>query len=522
MDEQTKTETLAGLSARFRARREKLQAEMGGPSRIDRVHARGRLTIRERIDRLADPGSFVEMGTFARSERPEDLATTPGDGKVGGFATVAGRPVCVMGDDHTVLHGTTAFIGARKMARLWEHALSHGQPFIYFGETGGARLPDALGSEGFSKTYPSFELGKRRRGVPLITAIVGESFGRSSFVSAFSDVVIQQRGTCLAVSSPRVIEIATTERVSFEELGGVDVHARHTGQLDHIAEDNDDVTRLIRESLAYLPQHAWEAPARLPWDGRLERDERIYDLVPLRRQRAYDMRKVLAHLTDDGAHFELKPDFARSLITALGRVAGRVVGFVASQPMHNAGALTPEACDKATSFLALCDSFNIPLIFLQDQPGFLVGKRVEHDKLLSKAIMFLEALAMVSVPRLTVVLRKAFGLAYFSLSGNEMGGDRVLAWPSAEISFMDPEVGVNVVHGEKLRAAADSEAERRRLIAEWTTDTDPFGAAGIMRIDEVIDPAETRKWLRMEVDRMHIEVPRWGERKPLAYWPTCY
>jgi acetyl-CoA carboxylase carboxyltransferase component len=209
-------------------------------------------------------------------------------------------------------------------------------------------------------------------------------------------------------------------------------------------------------------------------------------------------------------------------VTTLGRVAGKTVGFVASQPLYNAGALTPEACDKGTSFLCLCDSFNIPLVFLQDQPGFLVGRRVEHDRLLHKAIMFLEALGHVRVPRITVVMRKAFGLAYFSLSGNDMGTDRLLAWPTAEISFMDPEVGVNVVHAERLRDAADPEAERARLVAEWSGGASPEGIAGIMKVDEIIDPADTRKWLRLEVDRMHVPVPRRGERRPLAYWPTCY
>jgi acetyl-CoA carboxylase carboxyltransferase component len=521
-DQHGPADDLASRSAAFRARRDALRANMGGEDRIARQHARGRLTIRERIDALVDPGSFAELGTFAHSEQPEARDATPGDGKVGGLATVDGRPVVVLGDDFTVLHGSTAFVGARKMARLWDHALRARVPFIFFGETGGARLPDALGSEGFSKTYPAVEFATRRRAVPALTAIVGESFGRSSFQAAFSDIVIQAKDTCLAVSSPRVIEIATGEHVSFDELGGPDVHAKHTGQIDLVAEDSADVTRLLKESLRWLPQNAWEEPARTPWDGDLGRDEGIYDLVPVRRQRAYDMRRVISRLTDDGGHFELKPAFARSLITTFGRVAGRVVGFVASQPLYNAGALTPAACDKATSFLTLCDSFNIPLIFLQDQPGFLVGKRVEHDRLLHKAIMFLEALALTTVPRVSVVLRKAFGLAYFSMSGNDTGAARVLAWPGAEISFMDPEVGVNVVHGGRLRDAGDPERARQRLIEEWTLETGPEGAAGIMRIDEIIDPAETRRWLRLEVDRMRLTIPRPGEFKPLAYWPTCY
>jgi acetyl-CoA carboxylase carboxyltransferase component len=235
------------------------------------------------------------------------------------------------------------------------------------------------------------------------------------------------------------------------------------------------------------------------------------------------MRRVLATLTDDGEVFELKPNFGRSSITALGRVAGRTVGFVASNPMFSAGALTPESCDKDTAFVCTCDAFNIPLVFLQDVPGFMVGRQVEHNRILAKAIMFQEALALCRVPRLTVVMRKAFGLAYFSLGGgSHLGASSVVAWPGAEISFMDPQVGVNVVHAEDLARAQDTQAERARLVAEWSNDTGPEGAAGVMEIDEIIDPAETRAWIRTHLERLRIEPPPWGERKPLAWWPTCY
>ena len=241
------------------------------------------------------------------------------------------------------------------------------------------------------------------------------------------------------------------------------------------------------------------------------------------RQRGYDMRRVLQRLTDDGEIFELKPNYGRSTVTALGRIAGRSVGFVASNPMHLAGALTPESCDKDTAFVCMCDAFNIPLVFLQDVPGFMVGRRVEHSRILAKAIMFQEALAHCQVPRITVVLRKAFGLAYFSLGGgSHLGATSVVAWPGAEISFMDPEVGVNVVHAERLRAADDPDHERQRLIDEWSNDTGPSGAAGIMELDEIIDPAETRAWLRSYLDRVALKAPPWGQRKPLAWWPTCY
>lgn len=511
------------LSEEFHVKRERIRKKMGGEQRIERVHSSGRSTIRERINRLLDPDTFAEVGTFAHSERVEDRGSTPGDGKIGGLGRINGRPVCVVGDDVTVKHGSSSHVSSKRMDRIYAHAMDNRHPFIYIGETGGARLPDTLGSEGFSLVTPSMNMSARARAIPMAAAILGRSFGGSSFKSAMADFVVQTRGSCLAVTSPRVIEIATGEKIDFEALGGVDVHDRLTGQLDRVADDETHALELIRTWLSYLPDNAWAVPERKSWDGDLGRDESIYDLVPTRRQRGYDMRRVLRSLTDDGEIFELKPNFGRSTTTALGRIAGRAVGFVASNPMYMAGALTPESCDKDTAFVCMCDAFNIPLIFLQDVPGFMVGRQVEHNRILSRAIMFQEALALCQVPRLTLVIRKAFGLAYFSLGGsNHLGAQSVAAWPGAEISFMDPQVGVNVVYAQQLKGAEDPAAERDRLIAEWSQDTDPYGAAGIMEVDEIIEPAETRAWLRTYVDRMHLEAPPSGQRKPLAWWPTCY
>lgn len=510
------------VRADFLERRRRIRDEMGSPDRIQRQHDKGRLTIRERIDRLLDPGSFVEIGTFARSERPDAADRTPGDGKIGGWGRVDGRPIAVSGDDVTVLHGSSSVVGGRRSRRIYEQALRQGVPFVYFGETGGARLPDALGSEGFSKISPDLISARRARRIPVATAIVGESFGGSSFQSAFSDFVVQVRGSSLAVSSPRVIEIATGERVSLEELGGVDVHLDRTGQIDQSAESEDEAIARIRDFLSYLPSNAWSLPPARACDREPEPDPTLADLVPTRRNRAYDMHKVIERLVDDGDYLELKPRFGRSLITCLARLGGRTVGVLASNPMFYAGALTPDCCDKGTAFLCLCDANNIPLVFLQDVPGFIVGKQPEHQRLLHRAIMFLEALAQAEVPRFTVVLRKAFGLAYFSLSGNNMDNAFIAAWPGAEISFMDPAVGVNVVHAGELAQAADPDAERRRLIDEWSLDQDPFGAAGIMNLDEIIDPADTRRVLLEAVRRHPVTPPRRGETRPLAHWPTCY
>ena len=329
------------------------------------------------------------------------------------------------------------------------------------------------------------------------------------------------RGTSLAVSSPRVIEIATGEKISLDDLGGPHVHLDRTGQIDQVAECEDDAIELLKDFLSYLPDNCWQTPPALAGYDDAEPDPGLAELVPTRRQRAYDMHRVLTRIVDDGKLLELKPRFGRSLITTLARIGGRTVGILASNPMFNAGALSPESCDKGTQFLCLCEAFNIPLIFLQDVPGFIVGSQPEHNRLLHKAIMFLEALALTTVPRFTVVLRKAFGLAYFSLSGNSMGNALMTAWPGAEISFMDPGVGVNVVHARDIANAADPDAERQRLVDDWTMGHEPWGAAGLMNLDEIIDPADTRRWLLESVRRFPVVPPPAGQTKTLASWPTC-
>ena len=502
-------------------RRQKVVSDMGSPERIARQHAKGRLTIRERLDRLFDDGSFREIGTFAVSEQENVRDRTPGDGKIGGWGTIDGRPATAAGDDVTVLHGSSSVVGGRRMKRIYEQALLQGVPFVYFGETGGARLPDALGSEGFSKIAASLETARRRRRIPLATAIVGESFGGSSFHSAYSDFTVQVRGSALNVSSPRVIEIATGEQVGLQELGGVDVHLDRTGQIDTAADDEDHAIAQIKDFLSYLPANCWELPpVRSDWEAP-QPDPTLADLVPTRRQRAYDMHRVIARLVDGGQMLELKPRFGRSLITALARIGGHSVGIIASNPMFNAGALDPNTCDKATQFVCLCEAFNIPTVWLTDVPGFIVGSQPEYNRLLHKAIMFMEAMALMTVPRITVVMRKAFGLAYFSLSGGNMDNHLITAWPGAEISFMDPGVGVNVVHARDIAEAEDPDQVRQQYINEWTLGHEPWGAANIMNLDEIIDPADTRQWLTEAIHRFKVSPPPQGTTKELASWPTC-
>jgi methylmalonyl-CoA decarboxylase subunit alpha len=494
-------------------RRDRVRTEMGGVARVERLHARGERTVREHIDALLDDGSFEEVGTFVHSLRAEDAADTPGDGKIGGHGRIDGRDVTVAGDDITVKRGSSSPMGSRRLGRLFAHAERCGHPIVYFGATGGARIPDSLGSAGFAQVAVDVDLFRRRRRVPFITVIVGDSFGGSSFVSAASDLVIQVRGTCLAVTSPLVAKIATGEELTNDELGGADVHARTTGQVDLIAEDFDEAYALIRRALALLPGNGRERAPRVD-DVAVGPDAELADVVPRRRSRAYDINKVLRRVLDEETFLELGSGYGRGLVSGLGRLGGHTVGVIASQPKFFAGSLDPRACEKAVKLLCLTDAYDIPVLFFQDVPGFFVGKQVEHDGMLKHAIRLQTALALHQAPKLTTVLRKAYGLAYFSLGGNDSGVDTVYAWPSAEISFMDPLVAANVVAG-------GDDAAREAAMDYMSADIDPYGAAGLMKVDEIIDPADTRPTLARALDRLAQRPQADGSTRPLAAWPTC-
>ncbi len=504
--------------------REVIRGAMGGADKVERLRAAGRRTARDHIAAFVDPGTFTEVGMFARSERLDDHAATPGDGKIGGHAMLDGRAVSVVADDVTVKRATSSLVGARKLQRIYEQAARAGNPFVYFGETGGARLPDSITAVGYS-SEPVFPwLARRGREIPVAAAIVGDSFGGSSFVAGLADFVVQVRGSTLAVTSPRVIEVATGEKVSMEALGGADVHDRVTGQVDLVVDDDDDACDAVRAFLSYLPARAGALAPRSSTRASRLPDPSIGACVPEKRTQTYDVRTVIERLVDEGTYLELKPRFGASIVTALARLDGRAVGIVASQPAYLVGSLTPDACAKATRLLCLCDAFAIPLVFLQDTPGFLVGTKVEHDRLLARAMLFLEALCLTRVPRLSVVLRKAFGLAFFSMGGPGMGSDLLVSWPGAEIGFMDPVVGANVLHRVELDALeGDARREELHRFARGLgADFDPRAIAAAMNLDDIIDPADTRAVLARALDRL-CDSPTWADRPSLlAHWPHWY
>jgi methylmalonyl-CoA decarboxylase subunit alpha len=503
-------------------RRKAKAQEMGGPDKVAWKKAAGLGSVRERIEKLLDPGSFFEIGMLDHSDVPGMEDKTPADGKIAGFGAIDGRTVAVTADDATVLAGTGGRIGVEKEHRLIRWATEKGYPLINLGEGGGARIPDIMGSEGLSSMTMRKEMALRCRQVPFVATIMGECFGAPSWLAALADFVVQVKGSCMAVSGPRVLEVATSEVVENEDLGGWKLHAEITGQVDRVAEDEDGCLRIVREFLSYMPSNSQELPpVVLPQGNDQEtRQERLLSIVPEEPRRGYDMSQVIKAIVDDERIFMLKPDFDRSVITCLARIDGHVVGIIANQPLHNAGAMGPDGCDKCLSFICLCDSFNIPLIFLHDTPGFLVGRAAELKRMPGKIINFIEAVALSTVPKISLVIRKSYGMAYSNMCGTGMGADFVLAWPNAEISFMAPEVAANVVYRRKIDESDDIKAARDLAEQQIRAASAPWKAAGLHLLEDVIDPRDTRRVLSYILKLARGNDGGYLSKRLLANWPT--
>jgi acetyl-CoA carboxylase carboxyltransferase component len=495
---------------------------MGGAERIARQHKKGRLTARERIQTLLDANSFDELGALAHSDLPEAANDTPADGKVTGYGEINKRPVFVSADDATVMAGAGGRIGYGKAFNGAVYAASKGYPIINLGDGGGARIPDIMGSIGMmSMTYP-VEGEARSRRVPQIASIMGECYGGPSWTAAVSDIVIQVKGAIMSVAGPAILEIATGEKSTPEELGGWELHAYHTGQVDIFAEDDSDCLWKIRDVLSYLPSNAEELP---PIYASREGQHSIpaMQAVPDDPKAIYDMHQLLELIADNNSLLEFKPFYDGSLITALGRLDGRSVGFLANNPLVNVGAMGAGACAKAAAFIAFCDSFHIPLIFIHDTPGFFVGKEAEEAKMPLRIMTFIQALQYSTVPRIGLIVRKSYGMAHCNMVGGNMGADSLLAWPTAEVSFMDPRVAVNVVYGRKIQQMENPEAAREQYIEQMRQGNAIWDAAGMNYVDKVIEPNESRRELIKVLNRAAgADGKRGWSKRQLANWPRMF
>jgi len=469
----------------------------GGEERVARQHAAGKLTARERIDRLLDPGTFTELGLHAgihHSVRGLEDREAAADGVVTGHGTADGRPVAVAAYDFTVMAGSMGTTGELKVARLRALALTRRMPMIWLLDSAGARIQEAVGSL-FAGTGDLFREEVVASGViPQVAALMGPCAAGTAYIPGLADFVpmVKGRGS-MALAGPHLVRAAIGEDVTQEELGGSRVHCRRSGVGDLEVADDDECLRRIREYLSYLPSHNDQPPPRRSTDDPVDRrDEALLDVLPGSNRKPYDMYDVLRRIVDDGAYFDLKPQWARTIITAFARFGGRPVGVVANQPKHLGGILDNDSADKAARFVNLCNAFGLPLVFLVDVPGFMVGSKVEEAGIIRHGAKMLYAVANATVPKITVVLRKAYGAGYYVMNGRAYEPDLLVAWPSAEISVMGAEGAVEIVFRRQVEAAADPAAEKARLIEAYKKLIDVYIPARNAMIDDVIDPRETR------------------------------
>ncbi len=503
--------------AEFEARRAKALA-MGGERKLAERREQGVLNARERIEVLADPGTFLESGLFGVSKRPEARDKSPADGKVTGFAKIDGREVAIVSNDFTVMGASSSDVNTSKVGHVKKVATGRGLPMVFLGESTGARMPDVMGAAAITGGgRPTQYL--RMRETPWVSAVLGHCYGSSSWYAALADFCVMRKGAITAVSSTKLTSMAISEAVDPEELGGWKLHTEVTGMVDLAVDSDEEALAAIRRFLSYLPSHCMEAPPQHPVPPESGRDaHRILEILPESRTKVYDVRKILNLIYDAGSIFELKPRFGRSVVTALARLDGKPVGIVASNPFYKGGAIDPDSCRKVTSFLVLCDSFNIPLIFMADQPGFLIGIEGERAGAIGRVMNWMNALSLVTVPKISVAMRKSYGQAVLNMGGAG-NADEMIAWFTAELNFMDPRHAVTIVHGVTEK---DDPQRYQALLAEMTKDTSPYDAAAVNSVHDVINPVDTRDYLirLLEVHRMRM-TGGVGQHL-MRTWPTSY
>jgi acetyl-CoA carboxylase carboxyltransferase component len=492
---------------------------MGGPEKLAKRKAEGHLNARERIDYLVDPGSFIESGRYARSHRPEVKAKTPADGKIAGFARINGREVGLVANDFTVLGASSSVINMKKIRHVKQVAGKRGMPLILLGESSGARMPDRMGAAGRAIIAQDPTEYQRLRESPWVSALLGQCYGSSTWYSAMSDFVVMRKGAIMAIASPNVTSIAINKPIDAEELGGWKLLTGVSGLADMAVDTDQQALDAIKRFLSYFPNHNMESPPEYPVPpGSDEACRRIFDILPEERSKVYDVRKIVAAIADTKSCFELKERYGKSIATVLARLDGRSVGFIANNPLFKGGALDADACQKVTSFMVLCDSFNIPLVFLVDVPGFLIGLEGEQRGMPGKVINWMNALTLVTVPKITIIMRKNYGQAFINMGGGR-NADEVACWPMADLGFMDPAVSVNVLYGVKFE---DDPERFRKLKTEVERDTSAWGLAELYEAQNVIDPRDTRDFLVRTLEVHRLRRKNGVGEHLLRNWPTSY
>ncbi len=489
MDTTAKKEMLAKL------REESLLG--GGQERIDAQHAKGKMTARERVNALLDKGSFRELDAFV-THRTHDFGMDKkkylGDSVVTGWGQIEGRPVYVFSQDFTVFGGSLGEVHAEKICKVMDLAVKNGIPVIGLNDSGGARIQEGVVSLG---AYADIFLRNTLASgvVPQISAILGPCAGGAVYSPALTDFIVMVKKTShMFITGPDVVKTVTHEDVSMDDLGGAIIHSTKSGVAHLACEDEQDALEQIRTLMTYLPSNNMEdAPHQDTGDDPNRRDQSLNTVVPDDPRKAYDMHDVISKIVDNGDFFEIHGAYAQNIICGFARMDGNVVGIVANQPLVLAGVLDIKASVKAARFVRFCDAFNIPIITFEDVPGFMPGVHQEHDGIIIHGAKLLYAYCEATVPKLTVITRKAYGGAYDVMSSKHIRGDYNIAWPTGEIAVMGPEGAVNIIFRKELQEATDPVAKRAELIETYKEKfANPFVAAARGYLDDVIDPSETR------------------------------
>jgi len=469
----------------------------GGEERARRQHEQGKLLARERLDILLDGGSFVETDRLRTHDCTEfglDQQKFLGDAVVTGFGAIDGRPVYVYSQDFTVFGGSLSGVVAQKICKVMDMAVKNGAPIIGINDSGGARIQEGVMSlAGYGEIFQRNVLASGV--VPQISAIMGPCAGGAVYSPAITDFIFMVKtNSYMFITGPDVIKAVTHEEVTKEELGGAETHSAKSGVSHFTANSEKDCLLMIRELMSFLPSNNQEDPPFRPTnDDPLRRDKRLRDLVPDNPHRPYDMNALIAAVVDEGYFYEVQSEYAPNILVGFARLGGRSVGIVANQPASLAGCLDINASVKAARFIRFCDCFNIPVVTFVDVPGFLPGTAQEYDGIIRHGAKLLYAYAEATVPKVTVVTRKAYGGGYIVMSSKHLRGDVNLAYPTAEIAVMGPEGAVNIIFRRDIQEAADPEPVREEKAAEYRQKfANPYIAASLGYIDEVIDPKETR------------------------------
>ena len=467
----------------------------GGQKRIEQQHERGKLTARERLEMLLDPDSFVEVGTFVQTgmEDARSEIKNPGEGVVTGYGTVNGRRIFVFAQDFTVAGGSLGEKHAEKICKVMDLAMKNGAPLVGINDSGGARIQEGVYAlNGYGNIF--FRNTRASGVIPQLSVILGPSAGGAVYSPAITDFVFMVSGISqMFITGPQVVKAVTGEDVTSQELGGAKAHNSFSGVAHFKSEKEEECFDKVKRLLSFLPDNNLDDPPALSLqEPELSADD-LLDLIPENPNKPYDVKDVIRRVVDGSDFFEVHQDFAKNAVVGFARLAGKSVGIIANQPMVLAGCLDIDSSDKIARFVRFCDAFNIPLVTFVDVPGYLPGVNQEHGGIIRHGAKVLYAYSEATVPKVSIILRKAYGGAYIAMSSFSIGGDLALAWPTAEIAVMGPEGAVNIIHRKDIEKAENPAGLRQEKIDQYREKyASPYLAAARGWVDEVIDPRETR------------------------------